>query len=88
MSNMVVFKLRHKETELFYQPQQRGCNTSTVGKVYNRKPPRVGFLNISKENADRLGLETLFRDYSRDCELDEWEVVAYELVEIKGHKRT
>ena len=24
MSNMVVFKLRHKETELFYQPQQRG----------------------------------------------------------------
>lgn len=81
---MVVFKLRHKETGLFYQPQQRRCNTSTVGKVYNRKPARVGFLSISKENADRLGLETEFRDYSRDCELDEWEVVAYELVEIKG----
>ena len=84
MSNMVVFKLRHKETGLFYQPQQRGVNTSKIGKVYNRKPARQSWLAISKENADRLGLETVFRDYSRDCELDEWEVVAYELVEIKG----
>ena len=84
MATDTVYKLRHIETGLFYQPQQRGCNTSKVGKVYNRKPARVGFLGISKENADRLGLETVFRDYSRDCELDEWEVVAYELVEIKG----
>lgn len=82
---MVVFKLRHKETGLFYQPQQRGCNTSTDGKVYSRKPARVGFLCISKENADRLGLETEFHKYSRVCELDEWEIVAYELIEIKGH---
>ena len=70
MSNMVVFKLRHKETGLFCQPHQRRCNTSTVGKVYNSKPARVGFLSISKENADRLGLETVFRDYSRDFYTD------------------
>jgi hypothetical protein len=87
MATDTVYKLRHIETGLFYQPHQRGCNTSTVGKVYNSKPARVGFLSISKENADRLGLETVFRDYSRDCELDEWEVVAYTLEEIKKENK-
>lgn len=84
MSNMVVFKLRHKETGLFYQPQQRGVNTSKNGKVYNRKPSRQSWLVISKDNALELGLGLLHGSYARKSELDEWEVVAYELVEIKG----
>ena len=41
-------------------------------------------MHLKKENADRLGLETIFHNYSRVCELDEWEIVAYELIEIKG----
>ena len=84
MATDTVYKLRHIETGLFYQPQQRGINTSKIGKVYNRKPARQSWLAISKENALELGLGLLHGSYARKSELDEWEVVAYELGEIKG----
>ena len=83
MATDTVYKLRHIETGLFYHPKQRGINTSKIGKVYNSKPARQSRLVISKEDALELGLEVRFSSYGRKCELDEWEVVAYKLVECK-----
>lgn len=87
MSTGTVYKLRHIETGLFYQPQQRGINTSKIGKVYNSKPARQPWLVISKENALELGLEVGNRRYTRKSELDEWELVAYKLVEYNKEEK-
>lgn len=87
MATDTVYKLRHIETGLFYHPQQRGINTSKIGKVYNGKPARQSWLVISKENALELGLEVEYRSYARKSELDEWEVVAYKLVEYNKEEK-
>lgn len=74
MSN--VYKLRHKGTGLFLDPQGSQCNVSVEGKVYSkRKPPRQRF--ISLPNDIRGDYESMY-----ETELDDWEVVEYRLVEV------
>lgn len=73
----VVYKLRHKPTGLYLEP--RGCtvNASVLGKVYTRKPPRQNFWGIPYE------LRGCFEEDYRLTPLDEWEIVEFELKEIK-----
>lgn len=76
MKNQKVYKLRHKETGLFLDPKGYNCNVSVVGKVYsNRKPPRQTSLKLGRSMMGEYG-------NSRDTNLEDWEVVEYELVEV------
>lgn len=80
-----VYKLRHKETGLFYLPQG-DVNTCKVGKVYNRKPARNSWILLSKEVAEELGIECPYHTVGWKTRLDEWEVVTYEIKEITEDK--
>lgn len=85
----VVYKLRHKHTGLFFEPQQYHGNVSKNGKVYsNKKPPRQSFIKIpngveveSDFNVTELPASRHFGSYK--TKLDDWEVIRYTLTEIK-----
>ena len=85
----VVYKLRHKHTGLFFEPQQYNGNVSKNGKVYsNKKPPRQSFIKIPHgvevENDFDITQLPKARHYdSYKTKLDDWEVISYTLIEIK-----
>ena len=70
----LVYKIRHKETEMFFKsaPVDRN-HLSKTGKVYVKKP--------SKSNlSDWLCCQVNDRKMSKP---DDWELVTYELSEVK-----
>lgn len=85
----VVYKLRHKHTGLFFEPQQYHGNVSKNGKVYsNKKPPRQSFIKIPsgvevKGDFDVTQLPASRHFGSYKTKLDDWEVISYTLTEIK-----
>ena len=85
----VVYKLRHKHTGLFFEPQKYHGNVSKNGKVYsNKKPPRQSFIMIPHgvEIDNGFDITKLPKYKHQDCyktELDDWEVISYTLTEIK-----
>lgn len=81
-SGEVVFKLRHIPTGLFFQPKG-SVNTSTDGKIYTRAPSRKGWISLSRETADKLGIECPYSSIGWKTELTDWEVVPFEIFEIK-----
>ena len=89
VEKQVVYKLRHKPSGLFFEPQQYIGNVSKNGKVYsNKKPPRQSFIKIPNgvkiENG--FDISQLPKARHQDCyktELDDWEVISYTLTEIK-----
>lgn len=80
----VVYKLRHKSSGLFLDPQGCTTNVSVRGKTYNKKPPRQRFWGIPYE------LRGQFKENYCSTELSDWEVVEYHLSEVsvvdKGNK--
>lgn len=83
MSNLVAFKLRHKGTGLFFKPNGASSNVSKGGKIFDSPPSRKSSIAINHTLAKELGIECNSYYVSWDTALDEWEVVAYELIEIK-----
>ena len=89
IEKQVVYKLRHKPSGLFFEPQQYHGNVSKNGKVYsNKKPPRQSFIKIpngveveSDFNVTELPASRHFGSYK--TKLDDWEVISYTLTEIK-----
>ena len=85
----VVYKLRHKPSGLFFEPQQYHGNVSKNGKVYsNKKPPRQSFIKIPHgvEIENGFDVTQLPKARHQDCyktKLDDWEVISYTLTEIK-----
>lgn len=77
----LVYKLRHKPSGLFLDP--RGCttNASVLGKVYTRKPPRQNFWGIPYE------LRGDFEESYHPTPLEDWEVVEFELSEVKKEEK-
>lgn len=84
-----VYKLRHKHTGLFFEPQQYHGNVSKNGKFYsNKKPPRQSFIKIPHGTEVENGFDVtqLPKAIHQDCyktKLDDWEVIRYTLTEIK-----
>ena len=89
IKEQVVYKLRHKHTGLFFEPQQYHGNVSKNGKVYsNKKPPRQSFIKIPHgvEIENGFDITQLPKARHQDCyktKLDDWEVISYTLTEIK-----
>ena len=89
IEKQVVYKLRHKHTGLFFEPQQYHGNVSKNGKVYsNKKPPRQSFIKIPHGVKIENGFDItqLPKARHQDCyktELEDWEVISYTLTEIK-----
>ena len=89
IEKQVVYKLRHKHTGLFFEPQKYHGNVSKNGKVYsNKKPPRQSFIMIPHgvEIENDFDITQLPKYRHQDCyktELDDWEVISYTLTEIK-----
>lgn len=89
IEQQVVYKLRHKHTGLFFEPQQYHGNVSKNGKVYsNKKPPRQSFIKIPngvevKGDFDVTQLPASRHFGSYKTKLDDWEVISYTLTEIK-----
>lgn len=89
IEKQVVYKLRHKPSGLFFEPQQYHGNVSKNGKVYsNKKPPRQSFIKIpngveveSDFDVTELPASRHFGSYK--TKLDDWEVISYTLTEIK-----
>lgn len=80
VKQQVVYKLRHKHTGLFFEPQQYIGNVSKNGKVYsNKKPPRQSHITIPYEI--RSEFDSQF--HNAQTKLDDWEVISYTLTEIK-----
>ena len=85
----VVYKLRHKDTGLFFEPQKYQGNVSKNGKVYsNKKPPRQSFIMIPHgvEIDNGFDITQLPKYKHQECyktELDDWEVISYTLTETK-----
>lgn len=87
-----VYKLQHKGTKLFFDPQGYRGNVSELGKVYsNKKPPRQSFIKIPhgvkpKTDYDVSVLPKYEHYGAYKTELDDWVVVEYNLVEIIKEK--
>lgn len=79
VSDQVVYKLRHKATGYYFDPQGCTTNASLLGKVFTgRKPPRQNFIGLPYELSEgKSGGECY-----RDTELDEWEVVPFGLTNL------
>ncbi|CAH1193452.1 Hypothetical protein DAL_126 [Psychrobacter phage D'Alembert] len=85
-SNTVVFKMRHKPTGLFAKsalPEYRGLDNdctklSVGGKIYVKAPnlPNDVFRVIYPRKFDASGFDEV-------SEPNDWELVSYELKEIK-----
>ena len=89
IKEQVVYKLKHKETGLHFDPKGYTGNVSILGKVFtNRKPPRQSFINIPNEinPPESWGEKNGFKVRYKKTELDDWEVVEYNLVEIDKEK--
>ena len=77
------FKLRHIPSGLFYKPSKHGSksNLSKDGKVYQKKPPKVGFDGTWAPNPDRKPGE-----YGKPecvlvpCRREDWEIVEFRTV--------
>ena len=87
VEEQVVYKLMHKGTGLFYDPQKHLGNVSVIGKLYNQKPIRHLFLKIPKsvKLKDRFNSRVLSENEyysSYDTVLEDWEVVEYTLTEV------
>ena len=75
-----VYKLRHKHTGLFFEPQQYHGNVSKNGKVYsNRRPARQSYITIPYD----IRGECDSQFHNAQTKLDDWEVISYTLTEIK-----
>ena len=74
----IVYKLRHKHTNLFYYPKGAYSSVSKWGKVYNRKPSRQSHIIIPYEI--RSEYDTQF--HNAPTEIDDWEVVEFKLVPL------
>lgn len=75
-----VYKLRHKHTGLFYQPNGTYQTVSKLGKVYsNRRPARQSHITIPYDI--RGEYDSQF--HNAQTKLDDWEVIRYTLTEIK-----
>ena len=75
-----VYKLRHKHTGLFFEPQQYHGNVSKNGKVYsNRRPARQSYITIPYDIRDEYDSQF----HNAQTKLDDWEVIRYTLTEIK-----
>lgn len=88
----VVYKLRHKETGLFWKPDSGSSgNVSKSGKLYFKKPSLVYVTGtmVSKHLVEKHGItvpEKFYSSYGKISAMrnvEEWEVVKYSLIEIK-----
>lgn len=87
IKEQVVYKLLHKDTGLFYDPQKYQGNVSEMGKVYSKKPARQSFIKIPNGVEVQTGFDvtTLPKNlhYGHyDTDLDDWEVIEYKLVKL------
>lgn len=95
---MIVYKLRHKPTGLFYQPvkgrwSESKSNLSIRGKLYEThqypKDLHTGGVNVSDTLIKKFNLKNIesnrFGNYLITSKED-WVVVEYELIEIKESK--
>ena len=73
----IVYKLLHKDTGLFYDPNGSYQTVTEVGKVYSkRKPARQSHITIPYELRDKYDSQY----HNAQTKLDDWEVVEYKLV--------
>ena len=91
--DLVVYKLRHKPTGLFYQPvkgrwSRDKSNLSKRGKIYETKQyPKdlhTGGVTISESLQKQFNLvvrHTSYGNYLSTLESD-WEIVKYNLIEV------
>lgn len=80
IEKQVVYKLRHKHTKLYYDPNGTYQTVSKLGKVYsNRKPSRQSHITIPYDIRDDYNSQF----HNAQTKLDDWEVVSYTLTEIK-----
>lgn len=74
---MIVYKIRHKPTGLFFRPAKDGPNVSTRGKLYEKRPTLKwlgGILHWPK--GEKLTVPK-YQCESRKVVLSEWEIVEY-----------
>lgn len=75
----IVYKLKHKHTGLFYDPNGTYQTVSKLGKVYsNRKPSRQTHITIPYEIRNEYDSQF----HNAQTKLDDWEVVEFKLVPI------
>ena len=87
VEEQIVYKLLHKDTGLYYDPQKYQGNVSEMGKVYSKKPSRQSFIKVPNGVEVKNGFDVTTlpknRHYgSYNTELDDWEVVEYKLVKV------
>jgi len=78
---MTFFKLRHIPTGLFFKPSKYGSrsNLSDKGKTYNAKPS-LGYLGKTYHYPVDVGYPSYI---SREVIPSEWEVVEYQVTEVR-----
>lgn len=75
----IVYKLVHKATGLFYDPNGSYQTVTEVGKVYSkRKPSRQTHITIPYELRDKCDSQY----HNAQTKLDDWEVLEYKLVKV------
>lgn len=87
IKEQIVYKLLHKDTGLFYDPQKYQGNVSEMGKVYSKKPARQSFIKVPNGVEVKGGFDVTTLPKNRhyghyDTNLDDWEVVEYKLVKV------
>lgn len=79
IKEQVVYKLKHKDTGLFYDPNGSYQTVTEVGKVYSkRKPARQSHITIPYELRDKYDSQY----HNVQTKLDDWEVIEYKLVKL------
>lgn len=79
IKEQVVYKLKHKYTNLFYDPNGSYQTVTEVGKVYSkRKPARQSHITIPYELRDKYDSQY----HNAQTKLDDWEVIEYKLVKV------
>ena len=84
IKEQIVYKILHKDTGLYYEPNGSYQTVSEVGKVYSkRKPARQSHITLPYEIRDKYDSQY----HNAQTKLDAWEVVEYKLVKLnKGEK--
>ena len=87
IKEQIVYKLLHKDTGLFYDPQKYQGNVSEMGKVYSKKPSRQSFIKVPNGVEVKSGFDVTTLPKNRhlghyNTNLDGWEVVEYKLVKV------
>lgn len=87
IKEQVVYKLLHKDTGLFYDPQKYQGNVSETGKVYSKKHARQSFIKVPNGVEVKTGFDVTTLPKNRhyghyNTNLDDWEVVEYKLVKL------